>query len=71
MKKNSVLVILSVFLAAIIVFVSSCAGLGETTSERRIRRQRVVQLERRMMAEDIEDFWMTDEPSKLTDKRMP
>jgi len=45
--------------------------LGETAAESRRRHKRVMRINYREMLTDIERVYLLDQPSKLTDKRMP
>ena len=47
------------------------AQLGETEAEGRRRQERIKRLQRQQLMEDIDTFLLIDEPSKLTDKRIP
>jgi len=47
------------------------AQLGETEQEGRRRHQRAMRINQQELMADIDRFFMLDEPSKLTDKRIP
>jgi hypothetical protein len=44
---------------------------GESAAEGRIRHKRVLRVNQQEMMEDINKFLLLDEPSSLTDKRIP
>lgn len=63
-----------IFLCALVLFVSGCgsyAQLGETEAEGHRRHQRNLALNQQQFMADIDTFLLFDEPSKLTDKRIP
>jgi len=66
--------ILSVFCCALIFWLTGC-GLfeqpGETVAEGHRRHLRNLRVEQQEMMEDIDRVMQTDQPSKLTDKRIP
>ena len=76
MKSVSVSVC-KVFLAvALLVLVSISFGCsssqpGETAAEGRRRHDRVARINQQEMMADIDKTLLLDEPSKLTDKRIP
>jgi hypothetical protein len=47
------------------------AQMGETAAEGHRRHIRNHRLDRQMLMEDIDSFFMTDEPSRLTDRVIP
>ncbi len=66
--------ILSAILCALVFWPCSCRSydqLGETTAEGHRRHKRVLRLNRQEMMADIDRVFLLDEPSKLTDKRIP
>ncbi len=48
-----------------------CNQLGETTAEGHRRHKRVLRVNRQEMMADVDRVFLLDEPSKLTDKRIP
>jgi len=44
--------------------------LGETKAEGRRRHQRVMRINQKALMADLDSFFMVDEPSTLTDKRL-
>lgn len=50
---------------------SSWAQPGETALERKVRHNRILRANYHQMVEDIDKIWKLDEPSTLSDKRMP
>ena len=76
MKRVSALVckvILAVVLGIFIVLPFGCSStqLGETAAEGRRRHKRVLRTNQSELMADIDMFLLLDEPSKLTDKRIP
>jgi len=66
--------ILSVILCALVFWPCSCRSYeqpGETTAEGHRRHRRVLRINKQEMMADIDRVLLLDEPSKLTDKRMP
>jgi len=67
-------VILSIILWALVFAGFGCgswAQPGETTAEARRRHKRVLSINRQEMMADIDKVLLLDEPSTLTDKRIP
>ena len=66
-------VILSVILLVFVFVPFGCSSQqpGETAAEGHRRHQRVVRINQQEMMADIDTALMLDEPSKLTDKRIP
>jgi len=62
-----VILLVSVFLP----FGCSSQQPGETAAEGHRRHQRVVRINQQEMMADIDTALMLDEPSKLSDKRIP
>jgi len=52
-------------------FGCSISQPGETAAEGHRRHQRVVRINQQELMADIDTVLMLDEPSKLTDKRIP
>ena len=71
MKKVGILAALTVTLCVLVFFLSICQQLGETKAEARRRHIRNNQINQRTLKEDIETLFQTDEPSKLTERRIP
>ena len=66
-------VILAVVLCALALSACGCASdqMGETTAEGDRRHQRNLRINRQEMMADIDRVLLLDQPSKLTDKRIP
>ena len=66
-------VILPVILLVLVFVVSGCSSLqpGETAAEGHRRHLRVVRINQQEMMAEIDTVLMLDQPSKLTDKRIP
>jgi hypothetical protein len=67
-------VILSIILWALVFLPLGCAfwdQSGETTAEGHRRHKRVLSINRQEMMADIDKVLLLDEPSKLTEKRIP
>jgi hypothetical protein len=77
MKSVSVSVCKLILIAALLVFVfmplgcSSFSQPGETAAEGNRRHNRISRLNQQEMMADIDAVLMLDEPSRLTDKRIP
>ena len=77
MKSVSISICTVVLIIALLVLVfmpfgcSSFSQPGETAAEGHRRHQRVVRINQQEMMADIDTVLMVDEPSKLTDKRIP
>jgi hypothetical protein len=59
------------FGAALLCGCSYSEQPGETVAEGRRRHQRVLRINRQEMMADIDRAFLLDQPSKLTDKRIP
>ena len=64
-------VILMCLLCALVFWLNGCAQPGETTAEGHRRHLRKVRLDQQELMVDIDRAMLLDEPSKLTDKRIP
>lgn len=77
MKSVSVSVCKVVLVVALLVLVfmpfgcSSFSQPGETAAEGHRRHQRVARINQQEMMADIDAVLILDEPSRLTDKRIP
>jgi hypothetical protein len=76
MKSVSVsvcMLILPVILLVLVFMPFGCSfsQTGETTAEGHRRHQRVARINQQELIADIDNVLMLDEPSKLTDKRIP
>lgn len=77
MKSVSVSVCKLILVATVLVFVfmplgcNSLSQPGETAAEGNRRHNRIARLNQQEMMADIDAALMLDEPSKLTDKRIP
>jgi hypothetical protein len=71
MKNTLVLTILGVILVASIFICCGCAQPGETAADGHRRHLRNLRINQQLLMEDIDRTMMFDEPSKLTDKRIP
>jgi hypothetical protein len=72
MKRISVsAVILTVLFCTLIVTLVGCKGSqpGETASEVRMRHLRRNRIEKEQFRQDVDTFFLRDEPSKLNDLR--
>lgn len=56
---------------ALLPIACNAPQLGETRAEAKRRHRRNYRIEQSELAADWDAFWLTDEPSKLTDKRIP
>jgi hypothetical protein len=77
MKSVSVSVCKVILVVAILVSVfmpfgcSTFSQPGETAAEGHRRHQRIARINQQELMADIDTVLMLDEPSKLTDKRIP
>lgn len=74
MKRAFVVLILSAVLCSVNFCFIGCRSsdqMGETEAEGHRRHQRNLRLNRKQLMEDIDTVLLLDEPSKLTDKRIP
>ena len=76
MKSVSVCVfkvILPVMMLVLVFVPFGCSStqLGETAAEGRRRHKRMARINQQEMMADIDAVFMLDEPSRLTDKRIP
>ena len=71
MKNISVSTILAVVLCILILAMGGCSHLGRTEEQVHRDHIRNVRLNQQQLVEDIDTFLLIDEPSKLTDKRIP
>ncbi len=65
--------ILGILLCALALLAVGCSTsqLGETSAEGHRRHKRVMRLNQQELMSDIDRVFLLDEPSKLTDKRIP
>ena len=65
--------LLTIIFCALVFLASGCSSsqLGETAAEGHRRHQRNLRINNQEMMADIDSFLMLDQPSKLTDKRIP
>ena len=84
MKNNSVLLVLrstttkngvckavwGIVLCALVVWLAGCAQPGETTAEGHRRHLRNLRINQQQLVEDVDTAMLSDEPSKLSDKRV-
>jgi len=72
MKRISVsAIILLVLFCTLIITLIGCEGSqpGQTASEVRMRHLRRNRIEKEQFRQDVDTFFLRDEPSKLDDKR--
>lgn len=63
--------ILGIFLFALIFWLNGCSQPGETVAEGHRRHIRNVRINQQELNQDIDKALLFDEPSKLSDKRIP
>jgi len=66
--------IVTVVLTALFLLPSGCSSydqLGETAAEGERRHQRAGRINQSELMADIDTFFLSDKPSKLTDMRIP
>jgi len=75
MKSVSVCKLILLIILLVFVFIplgcSSFSQPGETAAEGHRRHQRIARINQQELMADIDAVLMLDEPSKLTDKRIP
>ncbi len=71
MKKAFGSIILGIILYVLVVGVSGCTQPGETAAEGHRRHLRNLSVNQQELVRDTDKLILSDEPSKLTDKRMP
>ncbi|MHC4205015.1 MAG: hypothetical protein ACYSTT_10225 [Planctomycetota bacterium] len=74
MKKVFVCKVILLFILSVFVFVQLGCNFsqpGETVAEGKRRHQRVARINQQLLMADIDTVLLLDEPSKLTDKRIP
>jgi len=66
-------VILVVMLCALVFLPGGCSTqqMGETTAQGEIRHQRNLRIDQQQMMADIDKTLLLEEPSRLTDRRIP
>ncbi len=66
-------VILAVFLSALIFLPFGCSSeqVGETTAEGNRRHLRNLRINQQELMEDADESLLLDQPSRLSDKRIP
>jgi len=68
---NVILSIILLFLVFMPLGCSSTSQPGETAAEGHRRHQRIARINQQELMADIDMVLMLDEPSRLTDKRIP
>jgi hypothetical protein len=64
--------ILGFFLFALVLWLTGCSSqLGETRAEVIRRHDRTIQISCQEFMDDVDKVFLFDQPSKLTDKRIP
>ncbi len=63
--------ILAFVFCALAFLLCSCAQLGEPTAEGSQRHERVLRINQSELMSDIDKMLLLDQPSNLTDKRIP
>ena len=66
-------IFLAIILCVFIFVLSGCSSeqMGETEAEGHRRHVRNLRINNQQMMEDIDTFLLLDEPSRLSDKRIP
>jgi hypothetical protein len=70
-KNTLILTILGTVLVILIIVCWGCSQLGETEAQGEQRHLRNLRINQQELMEDVDKTLMFDEPSKLTDKRVP
>lgn len=71
MKKRAVSFVLGILLLGCAFWLTGCGQLGETRAEGHRRHLRKLRIDNDTMMEDLDKFFYTDTPSKLTSRRIP
>ncbi|MHC4396603.1 MAG: hypothetical protein ACYS1A_13200 [Planctomycetota bacterium] len=74
MKNAVVSTILGILLCVMLLVLVGCGPydqLGETTAEGHRRHKRVFRINRQEMMTDIDKVFLFDQPSKLTERKIP
>lgn len=75
MKKASVSVIVSIVLCTALFCLSGCSGFwaqpGETAAEGHRRHKRNLRINNQEMMQDVDNVMLFNEPSTLTNNRIP
>jgi len=71
MKKGLIVTLLVVALCSLALCLIGCQQEGETFAEGRRRHKRNLSINNEQMMEDLDSVFLFDEPSRLTDKRIP
>ena len=73
MKKTSVCMFLVVVLSTVVICLSGCSleQPGETVAEGRRRHIRKARIEQQELVQDLDYILLADQPSKLSEMRIP
>lgn len=71
MRRNLVVALLGLVLCFSAMYLAGCSQPGETMAEGHRRHLRNVSINHQEMMEDIDRVLLLQEPSRLTDKRIP
>jgi len=75
MKSSFLCKVILAFVFCVLVFLfcgcSSSEQLGETVAEGSLRHDRVLRIDKSELMSDLDKVLLLDQPSKLTDKRIP
>ncbi|MFC1676112.1 hypothetical protein ACFL3G_03490 [Planctomycetota bacterium] len=71
MKKSFVLMVLCIVYSVLLLGLSGCTQPGETAAEGKRRHKRMVRINMQELNKDVDYLLHTDQPSGLTDKRIP
>ncbi|MHC4206623.1 MAG: hypothetical protein ACYSTT_18375 [Planctomycetota bacterium] len=66
-----IILVVALFALVLMTFGCNTSQPGETVAEGRRRHDRVARIKQQEMMSDIDTFLLIDQPSKLTDKRVP
>ena len=64
-------VVLTTILLGLGTMLIGCQTMGETPQQQKQRYYRMAELNRMMINEDLQSFWLLDRPSHLTRWRVP
>jgi len=71
MKKGLIVTLLVVALCSLALCLTGCRQQGETLAEGHRRHIRNLSINNQQMMKDMDSVFLFDEPSRLTDKRIP
>ncbi len=71
MKNTVILIVFGIMTCVFVCSLTGCTQPGETAAEGRRRHLRNQRINQQGLNSDIDTFLLADQPSKLSDKRIP